>query len=199
MPSVGNFHLACLRGDGTVFATHLSTGVPPRLGGCVNVPPLDTGTWYTQVAAGAWFTLLLRSDGEVVACGLDLGTDGFIIPRPEDTWYTQCSIAVFHSALLRSDGEVAVFICDDGVDGLIIPLLKPGVTYTQVSCGTYTIVLLRSDGTAIACGENRSGQCDIPELPDKVCYTQVAAGTWHTVLLRSDGQVVVSGCGTPVA
>ena len=95
MPSVGNFHIACLRGDGTAFATHLSTGVPPRLDGCVNVPPLDTGTWYTQVAAGGWFTLFLRSDGEVVTCGVNLGKDGFIVPRLDDTRYTQVSIAVF--------------------------------------------------------------------------------------------------------
>merc|ERR1712007_279754 len=53
-------------------------------------------------------------------------------------------------------------------------------------------VLLRSDGTAVACGNNDWGQCNIPELGD-LTYTQVAAGGRHTVLLRSDGTAVACG------
>ena len=37
-------------------------------------------------------------------------------------------------------------------------------------------MLLRSDGSAVACGWNDDGQCDIPPLEEGVCYTQVSAG-----------------------
>ena len=37
-----------------------------------------------------------------------------------------------------------------------------GAAYTQVVAGFFHTVLLRSDGVAVACGENAEGQCDIP-------------------------------------
>jgi alpha-tubulin suppressor-like RCC1 family protein len=54
-------------------------------------------------------------------------------------------------------------------------------------------VLLRSDGTAVAVGDNSFGELNIPALPAGVKYIQVAAGDEHTVLLRSDGVVVALG------
>ena len=54
-------------------------------------------------------------------------------------------------------------------------------------------VLLRSDGTAVACGVNHVGQCNIPELVEGVTYTHVDTGTDHTVLLASDGTAAACG------
>ena len=54
-------------------------------------------------------------------------------------------------------------------------------------------MLLRSDGSAVACGENGEGQCDLPALGAGLSYTQVAAGGDFTVLLRSDGSAVACG------
>jgi len=51
-------------------------------------------------------------------------------------------------------------------------------------------MLLKSDGTAVACGDNGNGQYDIPVLDDRLTYTQVSAGMLHTVLLRSNGIAV---------
>eukprot|EP00438_Fugacium_kawagutii_P023693 Skav227676 [mRNA] locus=scaffold2108:9743:13700:- [translate_table: standard] len=66
--------------------------------------------------------------------------------------------------------------------------------YTQVSAGGHHTVLLRSDGAAVACGNNAFGRYDIiPLLDDGVTYTQVSAGGLHTVLLRSDGSAVSRG------
>ncbi|CAK0907181.1 unnamed protein product, partial [Prorocentrum cordatum] len=62
-----------------------------------------------------------------------------------------------------------------------------------VAAGGRHTVLLRSDGTAVACGYNDEGQCDIPALVGDVTYTQVAAGGRHTVLLRSDGTAMACG------
>jgi len=54
-------------------------------------------------------------------------------------------------------------------------------------------VLLRSDGRAVACGQNTNGSCTIPSLEEGISYIQVSAGMTHTVLLRSDGQAVANG------
>ena len=50
-----------------------------------------------------------------------------------------------------------IFLCD-------VPALGGGLTYTQVAAGADHTVLLRSDGTAVACGLNDNGHCDVPAL-----------------------------------
>ena len=49
---------------------------------------------------------------------------------------------------------------------------------------------LRSDGTVVAVGNNRSGQCEVGDWTDIVA---VSAGPLHAVGLRSDGTVVSAG------
>lgn len=63
----------------------------------------------------------------------------------------------------------------------------------MVFAGGQHTVLLRSDGRAIALGNNSCGQCNIPPLKAGQSYTQICAGTSHTVLLRSDGRAVACG------
>ena len=57
----------------------------------------------------------------------------------------------------------------------------------------YHTVLLRSDGRAVACGDNEYDQCKIPPLDDGLTYIQVSAGHDCTMLLRSDGHAVAWG------
>ena len=59
-----------------------------------------------------------------------------------------------------------------------------------VSVGNNHTVGLRSDGTVVAVGDNREGQCDVSDWADIVA---VCAGGNHTVGLRSDGTVVITG------
>ena len=59
-----------------------------------------------------------------------------------------------------------------------------------VSAGGYHTVGLRSDGTAVAAGNDGYGQCEVSGWGDLVA---VSAGGWHTVGLRSDGTVVAAG------
>ena len=47
---------------------------------------------------------------------------------------------------------------------MAVPALALGITYTFASAGRDHIVLLRSDGTAVAIGDNRHGQCNLPAL-----------------------------------
>ena len=49
---------------------------------------------------------------------------------------------------------------------------------------------LKSDGTAVAVGDNSSGQCDVGAWTDII---QVACGDSHTVGLKSNGTVVAAG------
>ena len=67
------------------------------------------------------------------------------------------------------------------------------MSYTQISAGGLHTVLLRSDGSAVACGSTIGSRSDIPPLDDGIFYTQVSAGSLHTVLLRSDGSAVAFG------
>ena len=54
-------------------------------------------------------------------------------------------------------------------------------------------VLIRSNGIAVACGDDGAGQCDIPALNGGLKYIQAAAGYYHTVLLRSNGTAIAWG------
>lgn len=52
------------------------------------------------------------------------------------------------------------------------------------------ILGLRSDGTVVAVGETKYGQCNVSTWTDIVA---IAAGNRHTVGLRRDGTVVAVG------
>eukprot|EP00435_Cladocopium_sp_Y103_P059634 s31_g21.t1 len=130
----------------------------------------------TCVSAGFRHTVLLRSDGNAVACGRNLDGQCTIPPLDDGMSYTQVSAGLMHTVLLRSDGTAVA--CGHNL---------------QVSAGLRHTVLLRSDGTAVAGGENMHGQCTIPPLDDGISYTQVSAGSHHTVLLGSDGSAVACG------
>ena len=145
-----------------------------------------------MVSAGGDHTVLLRSDGQAVACGSWRQGQCSIPPLDEGLSYSQVSAGSVHTVLLRSDGQAVA--CGYNYEGQCgIPPLKPGLSYSQVSAGGEHTVLLRSDGQAVACGRNREGQCSIPPLDEGLSYSQVSAGSVHTVLLRSDGQAVACG------
>ena len=78
------------------------------------------------------------------------------------------------------------------------------MTYTYVDTGRNHTVLLASDGTAVACGRNTFGECNVPALSDGVIYTQVAIGGDCTFLLTSNGTVEACGwnisghCNIPI-
>ena len=173
---VSAHHTVLLRSDGKAVACGEN-----RNGQCT-FPEPGEGVIYTQVAAGDFHTTLLRSDGVAISCGNDqcIGyrPTRIVPPRWRD-------IRAFHF----SDGTPRCLPPPRQSD---IPPLAEGVKYTQVSANDSTTVLLRSDGTAVACGCNHFGQCDLP-VEEGVRYTQVASGGSHTVLLRSDGTVVAVG------
>ncbi len=63
-------------------------------------------------------------------------------------------------------------------------------TEGSIDAGAKHTVLLRSDGTVSACGDNTYGQCDVGSWKNIV---QISAGAYHTVGLKKDGTVVAVG------
>jgi hypothetical protein len=107
--------------------------------------------------------VLVQSDGNVVAKGMNQHGQCSIPPLEEGMSYAQASAGGFHTVLLRQDGNAVA--CGDNEHGQCnIPVLEEGLSYVQVSAGTTHTVLLRSDGHAVAFGKGSEGQCDIPSL-----------------------------------
>ena len=50
-----------------------------------------------------------------------------------------------------------------------------------------------SRGEAVAFGDNRNGQCQIPKRPEGSRYVLAAAGRAHSVLVRDDGEAISFG------
>lgn len=59
-----------------------------------------------------------------------------------------------------------------------------------ISAGGNHTVGLKSDGTVVAVGQNKDGQCDVNDWADIIA---ISAGYRHTVGLKSDGTVVATG------
>ena len=66
----------------------------------------------------------------------------------------------------------------------------PGPSGETVSAGVDYTVGLKADGTVVAAGSNRYGQCNISNWQNIV---SISAGGYHTVGLKADGTVVAVG------
>src|SRR5262245_1881930 len=65
--------------------------------------------------------------------------------------------------------------------------------FAGIAAGYSQTLARRSNGSLVAWGDNRYGQCSVPALPPGLTYVEVAAGTFHSVARRSDGSVVAWG------
>ena len=136
-----------------------------------------------QVSAGGNHTVGLKTDGTVVAVGLnDYGQCNV------SGWsgITQISAGGNYTVGLKSDGTV-VAVGYNKYDQCIV---RGWNGITQVSGGWNHTVGLKSDGTVVAVGLNDYGQCNVSDWSG---ITQVSAGDYHTVGLKTDGTVVAVG------
>lgn len=61
----------------------------------------------------------------------------------------------------------------------------------DIAVGRYHSAALKSDGTVVAWGDNRSGQCDVPaNLPSLI---EITAGGKHTFVLTEKGKTISWG------
>jgi alpha-tubulin suppressor-like RCC1 family protein len=139
-----------------------------------------TGTFIsgiTQVSAGGRYSLFLKSDGTVFACG--------------------------HNA----DGQLGVTSVTTDTTSRFIPTQVLNISgIAQIAASSSHSLFLKSDGTVFACGTNGSGQLGVTSvttdtakriIPTQVLnisgITQIAAGANHSLFLRSNGAVFACG------
>lgn len=190
----GTHHTVLLLCDGGAVAFGVN-----EEGQC-DVPALEPGERYVAGAAGAHHTVLLTAAGRAVGFGAVPGG-----ALPQAARYLAAATGPHHTLLITAERPGAV-ACGDPVGNghLDVPELTAaewaaGVRYVAAAAGSCHSVLLRSDGRAVAFGDNEkrmfqdSGACDVPELEPGAAYVAVGAGISGTVLLRSDGRAVACG------
>jgi hypothetical protein len=176
-------------------------------------------TGVTQVAAGTFHSLAVRSDGTVWAWGANNGGqlgDGTTTNRSVPvqvtglTGVTQVAAGTFHSLAVRSDGTVWAWgnnlhgqLGDGTTTNRSVPVQVTGLSgVTQVAAGWGQSLAVKSDGTVWAWGYNLQGELgdgtttDSP-VPVPVAglsgVVQVAAtggiGGGESLAVKSDGTV----------
>lgn len=139
---------------------------PNNYGQC-NVAPLPPGLTYVQLAAGAFYTVALRSDGSVVVWGWGM--------QPLTQPCVEVAAQGGHFLARMRDGSI-VWMDPRNV----VPALPAGVTYTGIAVGYATCAARRSDGSLVVWGGSAHGQADVPALPPGLGYVDVA-GALDTV------------------
>ncbi|MFV0361871.1 MAG: TIR domain-containing protein [Suipraeoptans sp.] len=137
------------------------------------------------VAADGDHTVMLRSDGTVIAIGEN--KDG---QCNTSDWSDIVGIAAGyrHTVGLKNDGTVVAV----GQDAFDTCNVTGWTDIVAVSAGKNHTVGLKADGTVIAVGNNDSDRCNVDDWSDIVA---VSAGSHHTVGLKADGTVVAVGTG----
>jgi alpha-tubulin suppressor-like RCC1 family protein len=143
------------------------------------------------IAAGAWHSLALQSNGTVVAWGLD--------DRGQCDWPPGLSnvaaIAAgdYHSLALQADGTVVGW-GDNTYGQTNIPFGLSNVV--AIAAGAWHSLALQADGTVVGWGYDADGETTIPSGLSRV--VAIAAGDGDSLALQADGTVVGWGfnyCG----
>jgi len=193
-----------LRSDGVI----ITFGEYPNYA-WAKIPSLPAGTKYVQVIEAFATVGLVRNDG--AAFLVDYAIDGCYtwhercqdpdphrVPAPSGEKFLQVCAGRGGWYLLQSDGSIVHQATRHGFLGRTSWLELEGqgsfvAIASWCSLESEHLVALRRDGSVVCMGDNRRGQCEVPELVDDLVYTDVAAGAEFTLLLRSDGEAVAFG------
>lgn len=137
----------------------------------------------TTISAGSDHTVALKSDGTLVAVGVN---GSYQCDVRDLTNIVAVSAGCWHTVGLRPDGTV-VAVGDNNRGQCDV---QDWTDIIAVAAGDFYTVGLKSDGTVVAIGDNEYGQCDVQDWNDIVA---ISAGDSHTVGLKSDGTVVAVG------
>ena len=235
---VSNSHVLVIKSDGAVLAWGLNSNgqlgdgtVGPRLLP-VQVSGLGSGSGVVAVAAGSGHSLALKSDGTVLAWGNNASGQLGDGTTTSQTTPVQVSglgsgsgvVAVAaggnsYSLALKSDGTVLAWgfnsnneLGDGTTTQRHTPVqvsgLGSGSGVTAIATGFTHSLVLKSDGTVLAWGNNSGGQIgdgtttrrsapvQVSGLGSGSGVTAVAAGSIHSLAIKSDGTVLAWGGNT---
>lgn len=136
----------------------------------------------TDISAGNEYSLALKSDGTVVAWGVNWGNT-CDIPKEIQGHVIGISAGSFHCLALRDNSTVAAWGWNyNGRCNVPVGLNR----VMDISAGNNHSLALRADGYIVAWGANINGQCDIPhEIQGHV--VSVSAGDSYSLALMDDG------------
>ncbi|QYM79845.1 putative Ig domain-containing protein [Horticoccus luteus] len=140
----------------------------------------------TEVVAGTYHVLALKSDGTVAAWGDDSKGQTDVPADLSDV--VEVAAGKYHSLALLANGTVRGWglgtsgqtTAPDGLSDVV-----------EISAGDYYSVALKADGSVVAWGDNAYGQRNVPGGLSGVIG--VAAGAAHVLALKGDGTVTAWG------
>ena len=223
----GTQHSVLVKSDGSLWATGLNDFGALGLGDTngrrvfteVLAAPAVGQPGVQAVAAGAYHTLILKTDGSLWATGgnwagqLGLGSDFSNRTRPEQVLPPTepgkagvCAIAAgaYHSLILKTDGSLwAMGSNSQGESGLgntysaTTPTLVLSSGVRAISSSWLFSLILKTNGSLWAMGENDFGQLGVGDntqrkVPTEVVregVTAIAAGWYHSLFLTADGRL----------
>ncbi len=141
---------------------------------------------FKAAAAGYEFSIALKEDGTVVACGISTYGQCAV---PDDLYNVEAITAGYaHSVALKDDGTVVAWGDNSNYQCTVPDSLAK---IKAISAGAYHSMALLENGTVIAWGDNDHDQLLVPkELTDVIA---ISAGAYHSMALKKDGTVVAWG------
>jgi alpha-tubulin suppressor-like RCC1 family protein len=219
--SAGVYHTVAVGSDGKTYAWgynddgELGDGTTTDQ---LSPTPVQTpaGVTFTQVAAGAYHTVAVGSDGNAYAWGSNsngqLGdgttTDSSVPVRvhaPDGVTLTQVTAGVYHSVAIGSNGNLYAWgsnssrqLGNDSLTDSSVPVrvdTLDGVNFTHVAAGSFHTIAIGSDGNTYAWGDNTFGELGDgtttnPAAPVRV---QAPTGVTFTQVAAGDYHTVAVG------
>lgn len=147
---------------------------------------------FNTIACGGDFVCGLHIDGTAVLANIN--TDGYVKNCECEILgknISSVSANTKYIYALRTDGTVVAKQYNYGWSDIDYALeVSKWKSIIDLSPGEYHAVSLKVDGTVLAIGANRYGQCEVSDWKNIVA---VSAGGNHTVGLKADGTVVAVG------
>lgn len=216
--AAGYYHSLALKNNGTVWAWGANGDGALGNGTTVtskNVPTQMAGlTGIIAIAGGSGFSLAIKNDGTVWACGTNSGyqlgngtnSASFVPVQVSSlTGITAISAGDYYSLAIKNDGTVwawgenyyGVYGNGTTTDGTTpVQVLSSLTGFTKIKAAKSYSIAIKNDGTMWAWGYNTNGQLgngsttnsNIPvQVTGLTNISEIAGGFYHSLALKNDG------------